>query len=236
MFKRLNDKIIKVGIREVNATSDIEIEVEYKRYKRRVIELRFRVKNNPQLQLFVLDELPVDKKSPSAADRDHPLYQRLSAYGLHPNQIEMVLGEYDSTQILENLRLVDTDFEKGKVHNLAAYALSAIRNDYRPKVSEKERQLQGREEGRRMERERVAAAVKAKETTEKKRLDDTKARFDSHMQSLTTREEKLLKERFSLAVKSDQINATVRRLLEKSGFRSPIVRSHFQAYVLDLLD
>ena len=51
-FRKFNDKVIKPAARQVNETSDLVLEVEYQRDRRKINAVRFQVSDNPQMLLF----------------------------------------------------------------------------------------------------------------------------------------------------------------------------------------
>lgn len=78
-FKRLNDQVIKPSVKEVNETSDIEVQPEYKRSSRKVSEIRMKIadkRNLPPLgtgpsKLRAADEKArIDAMADAAAARE----------------------------------------------------------------------------------------------------------------------------------------------------------------------
>lgn len=55
-FKHLNAKIIKPAVAEVNRTSNITLTPETRRQGRAVSEIRFRIRENPQLGILDLND------------------------------------------------------------------------------------------------------------------------------------------------------------------------------------
>ena len=62
-FRKLNAKVIKPAIKQINQTSDISLNVEYHRERRRIVALRFEVIDNPQLSIFVQQPNAVNEKT-----------------------------------------------------------------------------------------------------------------------------------------------------------------------------
>ena len=54
-FKMLNYRIIRPAVEEINKYSDIVVEPEYKREKRRITAIRFKIKKNKQPSLFKME-------------------------------------------------------------------------------------------------------------------------------------------------------------------------------------
>lgn len=65
-FKQLNQKVIKPAVKEVNETSDIEVQPEYKRSSRKVSEIRMKIadkRNLPPLGASPSQLRPADEKA-----------------------------------------------------------------------------------------------------------------------------------------------------------------------------
>lgn len=138
-FRRLNQRVIKGPVGQVNSSSDIILKPEFKREKRRVVAVRFQVSDNPQLSLFGLGKnekvsaalVAQEKLEHEGAKIEDDLHQ----YGLTEKQVEWVTAHYDDEYIRENLEIVEGDYKAGKVENVPAYTMAAIKKDYRPKKS-----------------------------------------------------------------------------------------------------
>jgi hypothetical protein len=140
-FRKFNDKIIKPAIRQVNETSDLFLDIEYQRDHRRIMAVRFLVRDNPQMLLFaerqaaITAALAEEAETPLAegivVERSGPLGTKLLALGLSPHQIRLALATHQPAYLEENIAVVERDLAAGKVHNLPAYLLAALREDYR---------------------------------------------------------------------------------------------------------
>ncbi len=141
-FRKFNDKVIKPAVRQVNETSDLSLEVDYQRDRRRVMAVRFRVSDNPQMLLFAQrqstlaalaeDEADSTSSSIDASERAGRLRSKLAVLGLNARQIRMAMASHAPDYLEENIAVVERDLAAGKVHNLPAYLLAALREDYRP--------------------------------------------------------------------------------------------------------
>ena len=141
-FRKFNDKIIKPAIRQVNETSDLFLDIEYQRDHRRIMAVRFLVRDNPQMLLFaerhaaITAALAEEAETPLAegivVERSGPLGTKLLALGLSPHQIRLALATHQPAYLEDNIAVVERDLAAGKVHNLPAYLLAALREDYRP--------------------------------------------------------------------------------------------------------
>ncbi|MCI5096857.1 MAG: replication initiation protein, partial [Rhodobacteraceae bacterium] len=73
-YKHLNAKVIKPAVAEVNKTSNIEITPEVRKRGRTVTDIRFLIKENPQLAILDLDD--------GEGLRHGPVYARLRDLGV----------------------------------------------------------------------------------------------------------------------------------------------------------
>ena len=117
-FKHLNAKIIKPAVAEVNKTSDIIITPEFRKKGRAVTELRFLIKENPQLAMFEIDD--------SEGLRNSDVYDRLIAQGVSDRLARQWIAEHGDAYIAEKLAYVAGQKAKSSVRYLTA----AIRDDY----------------------------------------------------------------------------------------------------------
>lgn len=140
-FRKFNDKIIKPSIRQVNETSDLFLDIEYQRNTRRITAVRFLVRDNPQMLLFAQRQTAAaalaEAAEPPAAEGNgagHPesLRMKLLSFGLSAPQARTALTSYDVAYLEDNIAVVERDLAAGKVLNLPAYLLAALREDYRP--------------------------------------------------------------------------------------------------------
>lgn len=137
-FRKFNDKIIKPAVRQVNDTSDLILEVDYQRDHRKIAAVRFRVGDNPQMLLFAQRQAAITMAgealpaSDNAEERHERLREKLAAFGLSVRQIRRVLAMHEPDYLEDNIAVVERDLVAGKVQNLPAYLLVALRKDYRP--------------------------------------------------------------------------------------------------------
>lgn len=139
-FRKFNDKVIKPAARQVNETSDLVLEVEYQRDRRKIKAVRFQVSDNPQMLLFAqrqaalaaLAEAEAADPAPgNTAEQVWRLRGKLVAFGLNARQIRMALASHAPSYLEDNIAVVERDLAAGKVRNLPAYLLAALREDYR---------------------------------------------------------------------------------------------------------
>lgn len=221
-FRRLNTRVIKGPVEQVNGSSDISLVPEYKRDKRRVIAVRFKIKENPQLSLFRdKEEKSGEEKALSGGKND--LKARLQLFGVSKQQAEHAVELYEESYITENLNLVEQQYLSGKVENLPAYTMVALKTDYRPKVSPYEAIISAEKQKKkgRLEEEKRQQEKRARlhEEWESELLNQKLARMEDA-------ERKQLEGRFQ---EKSENNPLYQRYRE-AGFGNPVIKSLFRAF------
>jgi hypothetical protein len=118
-FKHLNAKIIKPAVAEVNRNSNIIVEPEFRRQGRAVTEVRFRIRENPQLAMFEIDD--------GEAVRASGIYGRLVALGVGDRLARQWIAEHGEKYVGAKLAYVEG---QGGVASPVRYLSAAIRDDY----------------------------------------------------------------------------------------------------------
>ncbi|MBE2293922.1 MAG: replication initiation protein [Phycisphaerales bacterium] len=244
-FRKFNDKVIKPSVRQVNESSDLFLETEYQRDRRKITAVRFQVSDNPQMLLFTqhqaalaasAEEEGIESAPSKAAERAWHLRGRLSGFGLNARQIRMALASYSSDYLEDNLNVVECDLAAGKVHNLPAYLLAALREDYRPTVA-------------RNRSSNLVVVTNADTNTAGSLSEAAAARLDRLRTQFAAEQLQAALERLSsterAALEQDYITRLERgdsfeaRLLlglyRKSGLNSKIVESHFRTFARERL-
>ncbi len=118
-YKHLNAKIIKPAVAEVNKTSNILLTPEVKKMGRQVREIRFLIKENPQLAILDLDD--------GEGIRNGPVYRRLRALGVSDRLARQWIAEHGEDYVA---RKIDYVAGQGGVRNPVSYLTAAIKADY----------------------------------------------------------------------------------------------------------
>ena len=119
-FKHLNAKVIKPAVSEVNKTSNILVEPELRKMGRQVSEIRFRIKENPQLAMMNIDD--------GEGVRQGRVYARLLEVGVSDRLARQWIAEHGEDYVSQKL-----DYLKGRggVEHPVRYLSAALRDDYR---------------------------------------------------------------------------------------------------------
>ncbi|KKM71662.1 hypothetical protein LCGC14_1428350 [marine sediment metagenome] len=120
-FKHLNAKIIKPATDEVNRTSNIEITPEFRKKGRAVSDLRFLIRENPQLAMFDIDD--------GEALRDSDVYRDLLAQGVSDRLARQWISEHGAEDVAAKLAYVA---QQPDVVNPAGYLRTALAKDFAP--------------------------------------------------------------------------------------------------------
>lgn len=129
IFRDFKKRVLDKSIEEVNTYSDLVVEAEIQREGRRVSKLRFALKERPKRTRIG------GKKAVKLllSDGQTELRSRLiEAYQFSKLQAEQVLKEYSQEMILQKMQLIEKskNYKEGKIQNVTAYLMSALRLNY----------------------------------------------------------------------------------------------------------
>lgn len=165
-FKHLNAKIIKPAVEEINRSSNIVVAPELRRQGRAVAEIRFRIRENPQLAMFEIGD--------GEALRASATYRRLIALGVGDRLARQWIGEHGEDYVAGKLAYVEG---QGGVTNSLRYLTAAIRDDYRKPDGQKPERSSGvlpagelRAAAEAAHAERMADAIQSEAAARERRL------------------------------------------------------------------
>ena len=118
-FKHLNAKVIKPAVAEVNKTSNIVITPETRKRGRAVTDIRFLIKENPQLAILDLDD--------GTAARHGAVYARLRDLGVSDRLARQWLTTHGEDQVAAKLEYVAG---RQNVASVVGYLSAALVGDY----------------------------------------------------------------------------------------------------------
>lgn len=133
-FKDFSKRVLKPAIAEVNRESDLEVEADYRRQKRKISQIRFTIGDQMQV-----DQLAFDQQK----DKDvSTILERMSAAGISKSITSKLILEHDEKRILRNLEYVEKELRSGKrIANVGGYTVKAIQSDYGLAEIERQQQL-----------------------------------------------------------------------------------------------
>jgi hypothetical protein len=130
IFRDFKRRVLDKAIDEVNMYSDLLVEADYQKEGRKVVRVRFKLKDRTKrLRLGTSDEKPEKRR----VDEISPLKATLvEVFGLSATQLKQVLAAYEVKFIQEKINMIESSrpYKQGKVQNLAAYLISALKQDY----------------------------------------------------------------------------------------------------------
>lgn len=118
-FKHLNAKIIKPAVEEVNRTSNIIVTAETRKMGRSVTDIRFLIRENPQLSILDLDDGEGARKS--------PVYERLVGMGASDRLARQWIAEHGETALTAKLDYMEG--QGAEVRNPVGYLTAALKKD-----------------------------------------------------------------------------------------------------------
>lgn len=211
-FKDINHHIIKKGIKEINAISNLYITVEYHKQSRKVVGFKFFIAKNPNAETNFIELKSVPKNKPTEEQPSLPvpelelanqkLFETLtSEFGISNKKAVEILQTQDEFYLEEIFEHVREKIKEGKIKDISGYTVSAIDNDYRTQKTQYE-----------IEKEKEAERKKQAKK-EKQLLEKLKQNFEEHSKTQT---EKALKE-LSEAEKEKQIKVFEKKYIENSN-------------------
>ncbi|MGY9045692.1 hypothetical protein P775_01010 [Puniceibacterium antarcticum] len=167
-FKHLNAKVIKPAVNEVNKTSNILLVPEFRKMGRQVTEVRFRIRENPQLAMLDIDD--------GEGVRQGVVYHRLVAVGVSDRLARQWIAEHDEDYVREKLDYLDG---RSGVESPVRYLTAALKGDYRdapkaepvaepgPQGPERDAELSRRRQARAAQMARVQTLVAGRSPTQR---------------------------------------------------------------------
>lgn len=127
IFRDLKRRVLDKAIDEVNTYSDLVIASEFQRERRKVVKIRFKLKERAKKS-----RLGSPKPSSKHLQNDELKTKLLRDFGFAIDQIEQLLKEYDRQFVQEKIAIIEASkpFQEGRIQNLAAYLLSAIKHNF----------------------------------------------------------------------------------------------------------
>lgn len=130
IFRDFKRRVLDKAIDEVNMYSDMLVEADYMKEGRKVARVRFKLKERAKRQRLGTD---TKKAGKGQVDELGQLKaQLIENFGLSAVQLKQVLAEFEVAFIQEKIKLIESSrpYKQGKVQNLSAYLISALKNDY----------------------------------------------------------------------------------------------------------
>lgn len=149
-FKDFNNYIIKRAITEVNRKSGLFLKVQYKREKRRIVEIKIIIKLNPGNKIEIKPFAPGSQPQaalpglPGEAAVDDPeiLQVLVTEFGLASESATQILESYSIFYIHEVLEMVRSYLQTRPIQDIPAFTQKAIEEDFRHNAGVKKTAIQ----------------------------------------------------------------------------------------------
>jgi plasmid replication initiation protein len=170
IFRDFKKRVLDKSVEEVNTYSDLVVAAEIQREGRVVSKLRFSLQERPKRTRI---GGPKSAVLQSFSETQLELSRRLiEDYDFSKEQSEHVLREYSAEIIREKMVLIERskNYKAGRVQNLSAYLMSALRFDYQePQTIPKP-----------AERSRVKTKKETEARAQKKLLEDVQRAYQAY--------------------------------------------------------
>ncbi|MFD1885124.1 replication initiation protein [Paenibacillus wenxiniae] len=159
VYADFKKRVLVKAQQEINKHTDISFSFEEMKTGRKITEIK-----------FLLSSKSADSKTSVIANADKPagtrhhtssrLRQQLKEeFGLQAKAIDQVLTQYDKHYIAENLEVVRSDAKRGKIKDIPAYTMSALKTDYRKKRSGLEEEQIATQQAKQMSIDQMEAYI-----------------------------------------------------------------------------
>jgi len=208
-FSDLKKRVLDIAIKEVNRYSPITLTPEINRVNKQVTAIRFKLTHKKNL-----------------LDANDPVVLSLKThFSFSEVGLKNILAQYDKNYIQEKIDLIkkSDSFKQGKIRELSAYLIDALKRDYKPKNlinSNKEE-----------EKKPYTLSVPVKRDEEN---DRRRKIVDQYVDGLNPEEKNLLIANFDSHLKEKDSFYLYQRF-QKSGLKTVSVRAVFTVFVSALL-
>ncbi|MDA8561705.1 replication initiation protein [Gammaproteobacteria bacterium] len=134
IFRDFKRRVLDKSVEEVNTYSDLVVEYELMREKRKVVKVRFLLKERIK-KIRLGDNTSSTQKSKESSNTSSSdlKLKMIESFAISKLQADRLMKKYDEEFLLEKFSIVESskNYQSGKIKNIAAYFMSAIRNDYK---------------------------------------------------------------------------------------------------------
>lgn len=230
IFRDFKKRVLDKSIQEVNSYSDLLIAPEIQREGRVVTKLRFSLKERPKKT-----RLGGHKKEGSLTNEQSDLQQKLvDHYGFSKEQARHLLQEYSTLEIGNKMALIEAsaNYQNGKIENLSAYLVSALRFNYQESKIYKKN----------TEKNILHSSLLEKEVSYKQIIEEIQAdyqhyrikKIDKAVENLSIKERKIFIEKFyqqaQVAI-STVLHLQPKKYTHETVLDSPQIRAIFRQFI-----
>lgn len=138
IFRDFKRRVLDKSVEEVNTYSDLFVVPEVWREGKQVVKVRFSLKERAKKVRLGNHSHPEQVTEQGVNTQQNMLARMIAHYGLSEKQAQEIADNYDHEFILEKMNIVESasNYQQGKIQNVTAYFLSALKNNYQtPKTS-----------------------------------------------------------------------------------------------------
>jgi plasmid replication initiation protein len=139
-FKDFKRRVLDKAIQEINDLSDIYVIAELQRGNKQIVAIRFQLSKNEKKSTFIAERsLPI--KNTIESDESQELLKLKAVlqneFGISEKKVGGIFKNYDIKYILEKINIVknSASYKEKRIKNIAAYFLSALKDDFRLKIN-----------------------------------------------------------------------------------------------------
>lgn len=233
IFRDFKKRVLDKSVEEVNTYSDLLVMPEINRVGRKVIGIRFKLREREKKKRLAVNELGEgrggeEETSTTANDLTQLLKQK---FGLSSMQIKMVSEAYSEDFIQEKIAIIESSasFVAGKITNLSAYLLSALKENYQAAKASADMIEQA-------QKDRIQQECAIKEAQRKE--DEYKQQYNAYLAEKFDEVLQALPETILMEIKSDfenimqaQNDIFIKRKYQKNGLDDKVVKIFFRNYI-----
>ena len=212
-FKIFNREVIKPSVASVNEISNILIEAEFQRENRKVVAIRFLIADRHQ----ALPDL-----TESDNEVDPAIVLRLQDFGLSEKNAKTEGAVHSAEYITSVLDYVEAKVAEGKVKDIPAYTVRALKEGWMLHDTKFARSKREREEFDKRSKDYEREMANIKEAFS----DYRKSRIAQIREELSGEDLEDLRSEFLSVLEPHE-----RDILKRSGFDSSIIQARFNSYI-----
>ncbi len=223
-FCDLKKRVLDIAVKEVNLYSPLTVIPEIKRVNKSVTGIKFKFVEKQEL-------MPVKSRLEEYNDDLFNIMKR--DFALSEKMIFEVLDRYNSEFIQEKINIIKSSasFKVGKIRELAAYFMDALKRDYKPNKSSKALAS----EVRYQEEMKTKAEKKKQEQDYKLDRDRKLSRITEYLDNLSEKERENTYQVFEQMILNSGDPFMIKKY-HKYGLKDISVVGMFNSYILDKIN
>jgi plasmid replication initiation protein len=237
-YNNLKRKVILTAYEELKEKADIYFEFEEKKKGRKIEEIVFYIRKNPnfreekiEIKENIKPEIKVIEEKPILKVQNEELLNKIKEYtNLTDDKLKRIFNSYEEKYIEEVFNLTLKKYEEGKIDNLTAFFLAGLKENYlkpSPYEEKKQKEQQEKEEQEKL-RDKLEEELKA---LNKAYWDALRVEVLTKFQILEKEERAQLKNSFIAEVIRE--NKLITEEFLRKGFDSLIIQNLFVKYLIE---